>query len=90
MKKQKLEEEAMQAQEFRLMSLETMGQTKKRRAGNVTSEDESPTSTKKRRSSSNDTITYLRGKGVRDGELKKQELAIRKKETENMQQFFEN
>ena len=28
MKKQKLEEEAMQAQEFRLMSLETMGQTK--------------------------------------------------------------
>ena len=29
LKKQKLEEEAMQAQEFRLMSLETMGQTKK-------------------------------------------------------------
>ena len=59
-KKQKLELEASQAEELRLNSLETFGQTKARKE-----EGSSSKKTKKRRSS-NDTIGFLREKNAQE------------------------
>jgi len=86
-RKQKLETEAAQAEELRLNSLETFGQTRKRKS--LDSEEESPNSSRKRRSST-DTINYLKEKSVVDAEIRKQELELKKQEIQNMQQFLIN
>ena len=83
-KKEKAAAEASQAEEFRLNSLETFGQTRKRK----NEDDDSPTSSKGRRRSSTDTISFLKEKAEIDRELRKEELDVKKKEIETFQQLL--
>ena len=76
-KKQKLELDASQAEELRLSSLETYGQTKARKSDGGSSEES------KKRRSSNDTIGFLREKSAQDNEFRQQELEIKKQEMQN-------
>lgn len=71
-----LEREALQADEFRLQSMETIGDTAKRRNSN-----EGEKKCNKRRKS-DDTIEYLREKTEKEQELKQQEIELKRLELE--------
>lgn len=73
-KKEVLEREASQAEELRLQSLETIGETSKRN-----NEGERPS---KRRRKSDDTLSYLREKNDHERELRQQEIELKKNELE--------
>ena len=80
--KQKKESEASKeiavAQEFRNASLETFGQTRKRL--NFEEDSSSSPRQKKSKSSTSETIAFLREKNESELELRRQELQIRKAE----------
>ena len=74
-KKEALEKEVQQAEEFRRQSLETIGETRKRSG-------ESDSNSKGKRKKSNDTIEYLKEKSKQEKELKQQEMVLKKMEIE--------
>ena len=73
------------AEEFRNVSLETFGETK-RRLSVETGDDFTSPKQKKRRSGS-ETFSYLREKNDQELALRKEELEIRKREMEERQRF---
>ena len=86
-KKSKVEEELVQAQNMRNASLETFGETRKRKE-NDTGEGSQKRS---RRSTSNDFISYFSEKHERETSLRQEELKFKKKqeldlEAQQMQQ----
>ena len=86
-KKSKVEEELVQAQNMRNASLETFGETRKRKE-NDTGEGSQKRS---RRSTSNDFISYFSEKHEREISLRQEELKLKKKqeldlEAQQMQQ----
>ena len=82
-KKRKTEDELQKAQEIRNMSLETFGDTKKRKG------DETDVKGNKRRRSS-DTMTYLAEKSEREFQLRQEELKIKERELELQTQQMKN
>ena len=76
-KKEKLEQEAAQATEMRNMSLESFGETRKRKKSN---DEEQEYKRKKMKSTGSDTFAYLREKACSDEKLKKEEMELRKLE----------
>lgn len=62
-----------QAEELRLQSLETIGETSKRKGTEQT---------KPKRRRSDDTINYLREKSAKEMEVREQELELKKAELE--------
>ena len=72
----KKEEDLVKAQEVRQKSLETFGETRKRKAE----------SEKRTRRSTSDTINVLEKKSEREHEFRKEELKLRKQEIENQTQ----
>ena len=70
----KKEEDLVKVQEIRKKSLETFGETRKRK---VESE-------KMTRRSTSYTINFLGQKSEREQQLQKEELKLRKQETENL------
>ena len=74
-KKSKVEEELVQAQNMRNASLETFGETRKRKE-NDTGEGSQKRS---RRSTSNDFISYFSEKHEREISLRQEELKLKKK-----------
>ena len=75
-KKSKVEEELVQAQNMRNASLETFGETRKRKE-NDTGEGSQKRS---RRSTSNDFISYFSEKHEREISLRQEELKLKKKQ----------
>ena len=75
-KKYKVEEELVQAQNMRNASLETFGETRKRKE-NDTSEGSQKRS---RRSTSNDYISYFSEKHERETPLHQEKLKLKKQE----------
>ncbi|XP_028408235.1 uncharacterized protein LOC114530820 [Dendronephthya gigantea] len=88
-KKKKLEEDANQAAEMRQQSLESFGETRKR-SESAAADPTDHTSTKRRRSSGSDMVTYLSEKSEREAELKKKELEIMKLQTVKDNELREN
>ena len=79
-----LELDASQAEELRLNSLETFGQTKaKKREENSSTEP-------KKRWSSNDMNGFLRETNARKNEFRQQELELKRKEMQNFQTLMAN
>ena len=76
-KKEKLEQEAAQATEMRNMSLESFGETRKRKKSN---DEEQEYKRKKIKSTGSDTFAYQREKACSDEKLKKEEMELRKLE----------
>ena len=83
-KKQKFELEASQAEELRLNSLETFGQTKARKGEESSSEEP------KKPRSSNDMIGFLREKNSQENEFRQQELDLKRQEMQNFQTLMAN
>jgi len=75
-RKETLENKKIQAEEFRRQSLETIGETKKRK-----NEDDCGSKGKRRRS--DETIEYLREKNEQEKVIKQQELELKKAELDD-------
>ena len=82
-KTQKMENETAEAEELRQASLESFGETQKKKS---LDEDEETVDKRRKRSTGSETITYLREKGNVEAELRKQELDLRRKELETQAQ----
>ena len=74
-KKSKVEEELMQAQDMRNASLETFGETRKRKEN-----DPEGTQKRSRRSTSHDYISYFTEKHEKEHSLRQEELKLKKQE----------
>ena len=77
---QKDQKEKKAAEDIRLKAMESLAETKARKRGSLSEDDESPKSSKKRRSSGSDTLQYLREKAESDKELRRQELELQREE----------
>ena len=77
--KTKVDQERLDAEQTRLISMERLSETKKREALQTT--DDSPP-TKKARSSGGDTVAYLRDKTEKDFQLQAEENELRRQELE--------
>ena len=88
-KQRKQDQERVAAEEIRTLATERLSETRKRSAENLSSDESSPKSSK-RRSSGGDTIAYLRDKSEKDFSLRGEEIALRKQELLLMHEKEEN
>lgn len=83
--KKKAEQSKMKGEEMRRMSMEKLGETSKRRKESSGEE----TTPKRSRASGRETLVYLREKGERELAMKKEEMAMLVKESEQRDKIQE-
>ena len=78
----KTNEDRRAAEEVRLVAIERLSETRKRKEESSDNEEVSPQRQKRHRSSGGDTIAFLRERSERKFQLKEKELKIRQQEVE--------